>query len=292
MKNEISILIPCYNSRCYDEVKSVWQQANQISVAFEIIVAEDGSTDEAALNENAKVAELEGVRYLPRRENVGRAAIRNFLAREAKYKNLLFMDSDLCVEYNTFIKKYLDVDDDIVVGGLRIFGNAKTLSRNLRYKYERGAQRLHSRIEREKHEHREFRTTNFMITKKIMENCPFDENFKSYGYEDVLFGKALHDKGYHIRHITNPVTINDYEDNETFVSKTEESLRTLHEFRAQLKGYSKLLKYANTIRYLGLSPIAVLIFKTFGKTIRKNLAGNNPRLSWFNKYKLLYYLSL
>ena len=298
MKKQLSVLIPCYNSLCHDEVKSVWQQLTEYNlhasnkVEWEIIVVEDGSTDETTLKENAKIALLENVRYIPRKENVGRAAVRNLLAHEAKYEWLLYIDSDVCVEHNTFIKKYIESSDNIVVGGVRIFGNAMKLSYNLRYLYEKKASGKHTRTERQKHEHREFRTTNFLIARDIIFECPFDESFKSYGYEDVLFGKTLHDKGYPVKHISNPVTIIDYEDNATFVNKTEESLRTLHQFKDQLKDYSTLLKYATWTRMSCLSPLLMIAYKIFGKTIRKNLAGNNPRLSWFNIYKLLYYLSL
>lgn len=300
--HNISVLIPCYNCSCTDEVNSIWRQLKAMEeekkdFAWEIIVAEDGSTDEECLKENSKINSLEGVRYLPRKENVGRAAIRNFLAREAQYEWLLFMDSEICIEHSTFLSKYLNTINDVpdykvFVGGVRIFGNAMTFRNNLRYMYEKAAEGSHSRTKRQKHEYREFRTTNFVISRETMLECPFDENFTNYGFEDVLFGKTLKEKGYGIKHITNPITYNDYEDNETFVSKTEESLRTLYQFRKQLRGYSKLLTYANIIRYTGLAPLFKIMYNIFGKTIRKNLAGNKPRLSWFNKYKLLYYLSL
>ena len=64
---------------------------------YEIIVADDGSTDKHTCHINKEILELENARYILRKENVGRAAIRNFLAKEASYEWLLFIDGDMTV---------------------------------------------------------------------------------------------------------------------------------------------------------------------------------------------------
>ncbi|MBK9689673.1 MAG: glycosyltransferase [Saprospiraceae bacterium] len=73
----LSILIPTYNRSALELVKELLNQAERLSMPFEIIVAEDGSSEEY-VKANALLGSLTGVRYLIRENNVGRSAIRNF----------------------------------------------------------------------------------------------------------------------------------------------------------------------------------------------------------------------
>ena len=232
------------------------------------------------------IKELSNVNYIIREKNVGRASIRNFLAQQAQYEWLLFLDGDIMVERTRFIEKYLDTDFHVIVGGLQVYDRNRSLGNNLRFLYELKYQYYHGAAKRQEQPYKEFRTINFLVQRDIMLRIPFDEEFKHYGYEDVLFGKQLKEAGIRIHHISNPVMMIDFEDNPTFVSKTEESLRTLHQFRNELKGYSTLLKYE------WMKPLLLPLYYLIGKLIRWNLTGNNPRLSLFNIYKLLYYSSL
>lgn len=59
MKNELSILIPCYNCRCEKLVNDLSvllrkeeERHGQEAFRYEIIVADDGSTDSASIEEN------------------------------------------------------------------------------------------------------------------------------------------------------------------------------------------------------------------------------------------------
>jgi glycosyltransferase involved in cell wall biosynthesis len=286
MKKELSVLIPTYNSNCSDLVFSVHGMLKQMNIPYEIIVADDGSTDEESVNSNKSIEKLENVRYIIRKENVGRACIRNFLAQQAQYKWLLFLDSDVTIDRSRFIQKYLEQNFDVILGGIIVVKRMKKLENNLRYIVESKYMQSSTTAKRLRKQAKEFHTANFLVRKDIILKVPFNENFKHYGYEDVLFGKELNANGYHIHHINNPVTLIDFEENERFVEKTEESLHTLHEFKNELKGYSALLKYA------WLKPVLKPLYHIIGKPIRNNLAGNNPKVSLFNIYKLLYYCSL
>ena len=291
MKKELSVLIPTYNCFCGDLVHSMHhileQETKKLEgFRYEIIVVDDGSTDKEMIEKNQDIKELSNVNYIIREKNVGRASIRNFLAQQAQYEWLLFLDGDIMVERTRFIEKYLDTDFHVIVGGLQVYDRNRSLGNNLRFLYELKYQYYHGAAKRQEQPYKEFRTINFLVQRDIMLRIPFDEEFKHYGYEDVLFGKQLKEAGIRIRHISNPVMMIDFEDNPTFVSKTEESLRTLHQFRNELKGYSTLLKYE------WMKPLFLPLYYLIGKLIRWNLTGNNPRLSLFNIYKLLYYSSL
>lgn len=297
MKNSISVLIPCYNCRCRELVSSLHllleKEKNADSTfRYEVIVADDGSTCHDIINYNKSINNLPNCRYITRGCNVGRAAIRNFLAKEASLENFLFLDGDITITDNSFISKYRQTSADVVVGGLAIGGDSRKLNRNIRFLYEKAAENAHNADSRKKSEHKEFRTTNFMISRRLALRFPFNENFKGYGYEDVLMGKELSGNNIRIEHIDNPVVLDDYEDNETFIAKTEEAMRTLKEFENELQGYSTLLTYYEKIKKWHLATCVRMIHSIFGKSIRKNLAGNNPQLFLFNLYKLIYFTSL
>ena len=90
---ELSILIPTYNDVCMPLATSLQRQAETLGTNYEIIVADDGSTDQDTILQNRSINSLPHCRYVERKENVGRAAIRNFLANEASHPFLVFIDA-------------------------------------------------------------------------------------------------------------------------------------------------------------------------------------------------------
>lgn len=303
----LSILIPTCNDSCIGLVQALQAQAETLGNSYEIVVADDGSTDEAVLAENAPIASLPHCRYIRREQNAGRAAIRNFLAREAQYDLLLFIDSDMTVCRQDFLKKYMstirensmspspgeELGIGILDGGVAILlpHQGKTWGRsNLRYAYERAAEQEHTVEKRRANPYRDFHTANFMIRRDLMLTHPFDERYRHYGYEDVAFGITLKEHNISILHIDNPMGFETFESNEAFVSKTEEGLRTLHAFRDELHDYSRLLQKVEALPRPALSAIRCL-HRLMGGCIRRNLTGSHPWLPLFNIYKLGYYLT-
>ena len=121
---------------------------------------------------------------------------------------------------------------------------------------------------------------------------PFDERFRHYGYEDVIFGKQLRAAHIAITHIDNPMGFCTFESNPDFVTKTEEGLHTLHQFRNDLKGYSRLLTFIDGIHIPLVLSIIRLFYYLFGGIIRRNICGTHPSLRLFNLYKLGYFLKV
>jgi len=137
-----------------------------------------------------------------------------------------------------------------------------------------------------------FHTANFMVRRDIMLSHPFDERFRKYGYEDVLFGKRLKQDGVTIGHIDNTLSFEVFETNGDFMDKTEEGLHTLYEFRHELEGYSTLLDIQKKTDRLGLSWAIRSLHRLWGKSVRRNLTGDSPDIRLFNIYKLGFYLSI
>lgn len=299
-KPGLSVLIPVYNHVCIELVKALSAQAAMLhdqqhkSIDCEILVADDGSDKEETKVGNRQIGKLPYCIYIERETNVGRAAIRNYLAKQAHSTLLIFLDCDVLMCRNDFLQRYADNINqaDVQVGSLQ-FGSKNINTQNqLRYNYERKYSSSHPLSVRMKDPYASFRTTNFAIRRDIMLSHPFDESFKEYGYEDTLFGKDLQTSGISILHINNDVLIEDFETNEMFVAKTEQSLRTLSNHACQLRGYSKILRLRDMLNRCGLINIARLAFRPLLPIMRNNLTGKHPSLHCYAIYKLAYFISV
>ena len=282
MIKELSVLIPVYNNSCVQLVRALHQQLSQTDISFEIIIADDGSTDRSFIEENKSLSLLTHVQYLIRKKNIGRAAIRNVLVQQANYSWLLFIDGDLFIKNDSYIHRYLAFDENntVVYGGYTISGNYPD---NLRWRIEKKHEEKSSADKRQQHPYHDFHTCNFLVKKDIMKRIPFNEKIREYGYEDVLWGKQLKEHHITLTHIDNPVSFERFEDNKTFIHKTEEALHTLYTLSTPLKGYSSVLNYSS------LHPLLNFLYGRIGKYLRKQLIDNNPPLFLFYIYKLLYY---
>ena len=214
---ELSILIPTFNDPCSTLVRNLHQQAEALGMTYEILVADDGSTQQNVLEENRSINALPHCQLIERGVNAGRASIRNFLAQQARYAWLLFIDSDMVVCRNDYLRKYASCEETSIVDGGVVTGACKP--GNLRSLYEKAAESQHTPEERQLSPYRDFHTANFMIRRTLMLQQPFDERFKSYGYEDVLFGKAMEKASVPILHIDNPMSFEIFEDNSTLSAK-------------------------------------------------------------------------
>lgn len=289
---ELSILIPTYNDVCTHLVSVLQQQADALGTAYEIIVADDGSTREDVIIENRSINLLPHCRYVERKENVGRAAIRNFLANEAIHPFLLFIDADMVVPDDDFLRRYAEHPCETVIDGGVVINGAASVRHTLRYRYEKNAEQAHLTAVRRQHPYQHFHTANFLVARAIMLAHPFDNRFRNYGYEDVFFGKQLQDHHIEIAHIDNPLSFEVFEDNSSFISKTEEGLRTLYQFQQELSGFSNMLIIIQRLRQWKLLPVIRLWHQLFGTTERWLLVGNHAPLWLFSLYRLGFFLHI
>lgn len=303
---DLSILLPSYNNVCVSLVQVLQRQADALRgkldkpFRYEIIVADDGSTDAACIDANRVIGDMLHCRYLRMEQNVGRAQIRNVLISESRGDYVLLIDSDLFLCDDNYLYKYATSTAEVVYGGTRIGGegfamvdneaNTENLKGNLRYIYEKKAEPSHRAVFRQLRPNQEISVCNLYARRDIMEAHPFDSRFKAYGYEDVLFGKRLAESGIEVTHIDNPVLINEFESNSVFVKKTEEAILTLCRFEQDLEGYSNLKTKVTTLGcYIPLS-LFRLWHRIMKNKEKRNLTGSKPSLLLFKLYKLGFFL--
>ena len=235
--------------------------------------------------------ELDNIKYIIRKENVGRSVIRNFLAKEAQYKWLLFIDSDMSIDNDEYMLNYLEQDDkyEVVYGGYSLASGDNS---NLRFIYEKSAEKAHIVVKRNCHRYQDLHTANLLISQRVILSIPFDERIRNYGYEDVLLGKRLKENKIEILHIENPLILDNYESNDEYLEKTKEGLQTLKKFSNELNGYSHILAISNRLSRFHQKWIIKLYWKLFQKHLEKKLIGKTPNMSTFIMYKLGYFISI
>lgn len=119
MDKKVSIIIPVYNvekylERCLDSI------LNNTYKNIEIILVNDGSTDNSQNIINEYVKKYPQIIIGKQQENKGPAEARNVAMKIATGEYIMFVDSDDFVEKD-YIEKYLDTlkedDYDLVIGG-------------------------------------------------------------------------------------------------------------------------------------------------------------------------------
>ena len=291
---EISILIPTYNRDCTALVQALSAQAEQVeSLRYEIIIADDASPLSAVKEANRTLRSLPYCRVEEAAANAGRCVTRNRLAAWACYAYLLFLDSDVQLPQPDFLLRYLAcAEHDVVYGGVCLLPDEPLMRHNLRYRYEAAFLRTNDVAARQSRPYQNFRTTNFLVRRDVMLAHPFDERIRRYGYEDVLFGRSLAAAGIAVKHIDNPVVVDDFESNPDFLRKTHEGLQTLLQMRHVMQGYSELTAWSDKAARWHISGLCLLLYAAARPFIRRNLLGRTPHVLLYQAYRLGEYMRL
>ena len=290
MKRQLSILIPVYNRLCTSLVMQISHQAMHINgLQYEIIIADDASTEVAIEKENKTQAEnTPNAQYIQLGTNKGRSAIRNYLAQCSQYPWLLFLDCHVTLTDNDFLKKYVDTPDPygVICGGVSSLPPENGRN-NLRYKYEKALSKKFSVSKRADKPYQSFRTTNFLISRDVMLRHPFDETIKKYGYEDVVLGYTLEKSHTPILHVDNPVAYREYEPNDIYLRKIEEAVTNLYNLSDKLYLYSPLLRTYKKLERLHMTSFIKKMSPFLLRIIKRQLTSKHPSVLLFQIYKLL-----
>lgn len=270
----LSILIPTYNYDCSLLVSELHTQCTDANIEFEIIVGNDGSTlDLSKLK--ALTSSLKNFRFLDFKENRGRSAIRNILIDESKFNRLLFIDSDMLICKDDYIKTYLNEDAPMVSGGIEI-REEKNPDFILHKKYEKSRSKNIAT------------TSNLLINKQILNEYKFVD-LKKYGYEDIIFSFQV-SKKYEVKYISNALIHCGAIKTENFIKRLEDATDVLvylfnnEEYREDITKSTKLLR-----TYLKIKPFRSLFLSCFNllkPLIVKQLKSKNPNLYLLDIYKL------
>ena len=249
----VSILIPVFGESVDAQLANLASEVKGLNYPVEIIVCDDASGNPKP----PAYSDYKGVtfRFIALEQNLGRSKIRNFLGKEAKYEQLIFIDAECHPIQSKFISTYqIKFDEDIVLVGGQLFAEEKPerVDHQLRWLYgtEVEARELKERV---KSPYRSFMANNFSISKSLLAKYPFDEEHTGYGHEDTLFGFQLRENEVEVEHIKNPVRHQVSETNEQFLNKTSEGIDNLVRLyrEGKLDNHVRLIKTYESLKLTG-----------------------------------------
>ena len=285
----ISICIPAYNYDVNPLVRDLLEQLSFTSIEYEVRVYDDASTNLIPISlthDNLIYKQLDA--------NLGRAAIRNLLAKDAIHENILFLDGDVIPSSELFISRYIQQigKAKVLIGG-RSYAEQPSLNQYLlhwRYGMEREVKPAEIRNNTP---YNSFMTNNFLIEKECFLSIGFEESIVGYGHEDTYFGYQLMREGVSVLHLDNPAIHVGLDDAGSFLSKSESAVHNLMKIRADLvddvssfDNMVKLLRYRKKIKRFGMAGMVNRRLKKRRDGYRANLLSNNPKLRNLDLLKL------
>ncbi len=284
----VSILIPVYGESVDAQLASLAIEAKSLDYDVEIIVCDDASP----LPKLPAFTEYEGIeyRFIQLHKNLGRSKIRNFLAEEAKYEQLIYVDADCLPIQSSFIDTYkIKFESGEVLVGGQLFAHEppSEYSRMLRWDYGTNVEARPLK-ERVAAPYRSFMANNFSIAKSLLKKYPFDANHRGYGHEDTLFGVQLRENNVTVVHIKNPIRHLGNETNEQFLKKTAEGVRNLARLYldGKLDKHVRLIKTYEQIKLTGFAGFTRSVIAKRQAGYYEILLKGKAKLRKFSLYKL------
>src|SRR6185437_6589587 len=188
----LSILIPTYNYDIRKLVHQLHEQLVQLGTPTEILCYDDASPDTSFKILNREISKLTNLTYVELKQNLGRAAIRNKLALDAKYNKLLFIDCDSELTSPSFLENYIKQLGNYLalVGGTVYRETNSNPDYSLRWTYGKAREQL-AAAERNKAPYESLTLNNFFIDRDTFLAIKLDETIEGYGHEDTKFGYTL-----------------------------------------------------------------------------------------------------
>lgn len=290
----ISILIPVNDYDIVALVHSMKDGIAKVNEFCEILIGDDGSTPEYRAKYQA--LEGEGVRLVVSEKNIGRSAIRNRLAMEAKGDHLLFLDADAMIKgtAEAYLLKWVPMINTarVICGGI-LYPETEPgdPDKILRWKYGRLREQKKASV-RNKNPHSSFSTFNFLIEKSVFSKIRFNEELKQYGHEDTLLGYQLRKAGIGILHIDNGLVHDGMETNREYLNKTKlgiENLSQLYDIVTDKHTFSqavRMLWIYNRLSTFRLTRILAGIFIRYRERMEIRLDSAKVSLYLFGFYKV------
>jgi hypothetical protein len=292
----LSILIPIYNYNAVHLVRSLHKQASALHITFEILLLDDASDNTQSREDNLILKELAHTKLIELPTKAGRSIARNFLAGQAQYEYLLFLDCDSEPVDDDFIRRYIPYCQGecvVVCGGTAYKPIPPKRNHRLRWVYGTHFE-TKSAQERNKKPNTKFSTFNFLIAKDLFWSIRFNELLRNYGHEDTLFGFELRKRNCIIQHIDNPLYHTGIDENKLYLEKTRQGVENLKILYEKYPDHDllikdiRLLKVYAIIEKWKLCRFFYLNYFLFKKFMLWNFNSRFPNLFLFNLYKLNY----
>jgi len=237
----LSVLIPTFR----DDPSALLKALDEPGIHAEIVLLDDGGGDEALVRRMAgRIGRLKlPARLIQLSSNEGRAKGRNRLARHARGRHLLFLDSDMLPDPIGFLARWTALaesdDTPVAFGGFTLDQTPRRpeheLHRAMALKSDCTPAPLRAR-EPEKHVF----TSNLLVRRDVFDTVAFDEGFSGWGWEDVEWAMRVA-RLHPIVHIDNSATHLGLDTAQALAAKYEQSAanfaRVVASHREVVSGY-------------------------------------------------------
>ncbi|MFZ4456673.1 MAG: glycosyltransferase family 2 protein [Bacteroidales bacterium] len=284
----VSILIPIYNRDARMLVREIIHQAELLGIEFEVICFDNHSV--FYRDKNIQIANFTNCSYEYLNEGINTHAVRNRLADAAKYNYLLFLDSDLKIDYHHFLKNYIQEipKSEVICGGIHYLPWPPTSEYTLHWLYGM-RQEMKKSIK-----NYSFLSCNFMIKRTLFDEIRFDENLKEFGHQDPVFGMELNRRRINRKHVFSPVAHNGLDHTDVFLERIRETMHDLAEYLKltavtyrDAKGY-RYLRFFLLMKRVKISSVFEKLFRVMIKPIESNLRSQYPILMFLKVYKIWF----
>lgn len=196
MRPYLTVIIPTYNRRkelatCLEHLKT--QSLAQES--YEVIVVNDGSTDDTALFLDKEEQKWNRLKVL-HQKNAGQGNARNLAIPHAEGQIIMFIGDDIYATEN-FLKKHVEFHKanpelEAACLGLTEWAKDKKINPFMEWLTEGGPQFAYHKLKA----HKEadfwfFYTSNISLKAELLNRQPFDPDFHGYGWEDIELAYRL-----------------------------------------------------------------------------------------------------
>ena len=286
----LSICIPVYRTDVRKLVLTLLEQIKRLTdVQVDIVLIDDASGEPFTALNTFNDAIVKPV-FLA--QNVGRSKIRNLFLQHTNAQYLLFIDGDSTVLNEKFVFNYVqslcEQAVPVLVGASCYQQDRPTANYLLRWRYstQRESLNYEQRISKKQ---AGFKTNNFIIERSLFEQHGFESRLTGYGHEDTLYGVALQQAQISVAHLDNPVWNLNLDDNDTFLTKTEQALKNLLWIQqnipsAEMLEMNKLLATYLEIKTNRPKKWLLLILEFFSRPMKWWLSRGSAPLFIFDVY--------
>jgi glycosyltransferase involved in cell wall biosynthesis len=288
----LSVLIPIFDCPIGALLKSLHEQLLEANIPFEILISDNAESSSYRIENLETIDSLLYSRHFVETKYVGRSSNRNFLADQAQYPWLLFLDGDTAIPDKTFIARYIAALKlgDVICGGTRYSENAPdSKDKLLRWVYGKKKEEVPVGL-RTRAPWRNYSSFNFVIHKNVFQSIRFDDTLTQYGHEDTLFGRELKKLNIPVIHIDNPLLHLGLDDAIVFIEKTRLGVENLWKLiqNNRIDEEVSLYKWFNRAEQFGTKNSIAFLFDKREASMLKNLTGPKPNLVTFGFFKLGY----
>lgn len=240
-----SVCIPVYRYNALALVEELLRQvaADGLSAEMEILLYDDASPKDGDWGRST-LRSLAGLCYMELEQNLGRAAIRNRMARDAQGAYCIMLDADadlppdFLLRYRDHLKelttaKFWEPDRDIIVVGGRSYAEAEPADPALRLHWWYGHQRESDVSSNAQQGWLGFHSNNFLVNRSLLLRHPFPEAVAGYGHEDTLWGQQFMGSKVYLSRVHNPVVHLGLEPGDVFLRKQQQAIRNLHRLKTE-----------------------------------------------------------